>query len=112
MVMILCLIPVTLTLRGLTQYLETHAREGVVMGLVNAKLVIKNPRKPELQPMEVDALADSGSVFLVIPPHVQAQLDLEETTKKEVTRADGSKKFVPYVGPVELQYKNRTGFFG
>jgi clan AA aspartic protease len=82
------------------------------MGLVNGKLVLKNSRKAELKPMEVDALADSGSVFLCIPSHVSVQLELEELTKKEVTLADGSTKFVPYVGPVELHFKNRSGFFG
>jgi clan AA aspartic protease len=82
------------------------------MGLVNAKLLLKNPRKPELQPVEVDALADSGSVHLCIPAHVQIQLGLEEAAKKEATLADGSKRLVPYVGPVELHFKNRIGFAG
>lgn len=82
------------------------------MGLIRAKLLLMNPRKPELQPIEVDALADSGSVHLCIPPHVQIQLELEETAKKEATLADGTKKLVPYVGPVELHFKNRVGFAG
>jgi clan AA aspartic protease len=82
------------------------------MGLVNAKIVLKNPRRPDLQPVEVDALADSGAVHLCIPPHVQIQLALEEIQKKEVTVADGGKHLVPYVGPVELHFKNRVGFAG
>jgi clan AA aspartic protease len=82
------------------------------MGLVQAKVLLKNPRRPELQPMEVDALADSGAVHLCIPPHVQIQLGLEESAKKEVALADGGKKLVPYVGPVELHFKNRVGFTG
>jgi clan AA aspartic protease len=82
------------------------------MGLVNAKLVLTNPRRPDLQPVEVDALADSGAVHLCMPTHVQLQLGLEEIAKKEVTLADGGKKLVPYVGPVELRFKNRVGFTG
>jgi clan AA aspartic protease len=82
------------------------------MGLVNAKISLKNPRKPELQPIDVDARADSGSVHLCIPSHVQIQLGLEEISQKEVTLADGGKKLVPYVGPVELRFKNRVGFAG
>jgi clan AA aspartic protease len=82
------------------------------MGLVNAKLVLKNPRRPELEPVEVDALADSGAVHLCIPPHVQIQLALDEIQKKEVTLADGGKQLVPYVGPLELHFKNRVGFAG
>jgi clan AA aspartic protease len=82
------------------------------MGLTKAKLTLTNPRRPELQALEVEALADSAAVHLCIPPHVQLQLGLEESTKKEATFADGSKKLVPYVGPVELRFKNRVGFVG
>jgi clan AA aspartic protease len=82
------------------------------MGLTNAKLTLKNPPKPELVPVEVDALVDSGAVHLWIPAQVQLQLGLEEVGKKEVTLADGGRKHVPYVGPVELRFKNRTGFAG
>jgi clan AA aspartic protease len=82
------------------------------MGLTHAKLLLRNPRRPELQPVEVEALADTGSVHLCIPQHVQIQLELEEGEKKEVTLTDGGKKVVPYVGPVELRFKNRVGFTG
>lgn len=82
------------------------------MGLIRAKVILKNPRKPELHPVEVDALADSGSVHLCIPAHVQIQLGLEEAASKEATLADGRKTLVPYVGPVELHFKNRVGFTG
>jgi len=82
------------------------------VGLVTANLILRNPRKPDLQPVEVDALADTGSVHLCIPAHVQIQLGLEEVEKKEATLADGSRKLVPYVGPVELHFKNRVGFAG
>jgi clan AA aspartic protease len=82
------------------------------MGLSNAKIQLRNPRFPELEPVEVDALADTGAVHLCIPPHVQIQLRLEEIDKKEVTLADGSQKLIPYVGPIELRYKNRIGFAG
>ena len=82
------------------------------MGLVNGKVLLKNPRLPELAPVEVMALADSGAVHLCIPEHVQLQLKLEPIDNKEVTLADGSKKLVPYVGPIELRFKNRVGFAG
>jgi clan AA aspartic protease len=82
------------------------------MGLTNAKVILKNPRLPDRQPVEVDALADSGSVHLCIPAHIQIQLGLEEVEKKEATLADGSQKLVPYVGPVEIHFKNRVGFAG
>ena len=82
------------------------------MGLVNGKLVLSNPKLPDLDPVNVDALVDSGATHLCIPEHVQLQLQLHEIDSKEVTLADGSKKLVPYVGPIELHFKIRVGFAG
>ena len=83
------------------------------MGLVNAKITLLNPRKPDLASIEAaDALVDSGSVHLCIPEHVRIQLELEEIDNKEVTLADGTRKLVPYVGPIEVRFKNRIGFAG
>ncbi len=82
------------------------------MGLVTTKIILKNPNKIELKSIEVDALVDSGAVHLCIPEHIKIQLKLDEIDKKEVTLADGSKKLVPYVGPIEVRFKNRVGFTG
>jgi clan AA aspartic protease len=82
------------------------------MGLVTAMLTLINPRRPEIEPVAVDALVDTGSVHLSIPEHVRLQLRLEEQGKKEVTLADGSKRLVRYVGPIEARFKNRVGFVG
>jgi clan AA aspartic protease len=82
------------------------------MGIVTARLQLTNPRDPSLAPIEVEALADTGSVFLCIPEHVRLQLKLEPQENREVTLADGSRVSYPYVGPVILRFKNRTGFVG
>jgi clan AA aspartic protease len=82
------------------------------MGLVTAKLQLSNPRESSLAAIEVTALADTGSVFLCIPEHVRLQLQLEALERREVKLADGSRKSYPYVGPIVLRFKNRTGFVG
>ena len=82
------------------------------MGLVTAKVLLENPREPSLKGIEVETLVDSGAVHLCIPEHLQIQLKLQEIDKKEVTLADGSKKLVPYAGPVQIRFKNRVGFAG
>ena len=82
------------------------------MGLVNGNLSLRNPRLPDLERVDVEALVDSGSTHLCIPEHIQLQLQLDPIDNKEVTLADGSKKLVPYVGPIELRFKNRVGFVG
>jgi len=82
------------------------------MGLVDARIVLRNPAEPDIRPVEIEALADSGAVHLCIPEHIQIQLKLAEIDKKEVILADGSRKLVPYVGPIEIRFKNRIGFGG
>ena len=82
------------------------------MGLVYANILLKNPRKPKLKAIETQALVDSGAIHLCIPEHLQIQLKLEEIDKKEVTLADGSRRMISYVGPIEIRFKNRVGFVG
>lgn len=82
------------------------------MGLSYCMLILKNPRNPDCAAVEVPALADTGSVFLIIPEHVRLQLQLDMVSQKEVTLADGSRKMLPYVGPIEVHFKNRSAFVG
>jgi clan AA aspartic protease len=82
------------------------------MGLINVQLSLTNPRRPEIQPVTADALVDTFSVFLVIPEHIRLQLQLDEQDKKEVTLADGSRRLIPYVGPIETRFKNRVAYVG
>ncbi len=82
------------------------------MGLTTANIKISNPRRIELQPIEIEALADTGALHLCLPEPIAIQLDLESVEEREVTLADGAKKKVPYVGPVRIEYRGRTGFLG
>ena len=82
------------------------------MGIVNEKILLSNPRQPGLKALEITALADTGAVHLCIPQHVQHQLRLEPLEDREVTLADGSRRTVPYVGPIQIRFKNRLGFTG
>ena len=82
------------------------------MGLVISKITLSNPSDATVSPLTVDALADTGAVHLCIPEHLQIQLKLKELDRKEVTLADGSRKVAPYVGPIEVRFRNRIGFSG
>jgi len=82
------------------------------MGLVTAEIVLMNPRDKKIKPIKGTALVDSRAVHLIIPEHIKIQLKLEEIDKKEITISDGSKKLVPYVGPIQIKFKNRIGFAG
>jgi clan AA aspartic protease len=65
-----------------------------------------------MQPLEVKALADTGSLYLCIPESVQLQLQLESTSQKTVTTADGKRTVCPYVGPVRIEFENRECYVG
>jgi clan AA aspartic protease len=82
------------------------------MGLVMTTISLANPRYPDQRPVEVQALADTGAVHLCIPQHIAIQRRLEQYDQKEVTVADGSKRLVPYMGPIEIRFKNRVGLGG
>ena len=75
-------------------------------------LTLSNPKRGDIKPVTAEALVDTGSVFLVIPEQLCMQLQLEESSKKEVTLADGSRRSIPYVGPIETRFKNRIAYVG
>jgi len=83
------------------------------MGLARAELILSNPKSPHAAPVEVTALADTGALHLCIPDHIRLQLGLDTgALSREVTTADGRKQICPYVGPVEVNFKNRICFVG
>jgi clan AA aspartic protease len=81
------------------------------MEIVSTTILLRNARVPT-RALQVEAVADSGAVHLCIPQRVCDHLQLETLTYKEATLADGSTKSVPYVGPVEIRFKNRVGLTG
>ena len=94
--------------------LESQLRfqERTLMGLIYASLRLLNPTYPEQQGLHVRALADSGAVHLCLPEHVALQLQLRELERREVVLADGRRRSVPYMGPVEVRFANRRCFTG
>ena len=82
------------------------------MGLVRTKIRLSNPRDPAIRALETSALVDTGAVTLCIPEHVSLQLKLTAIEQREVTTADGKPHLVPYVGPLQVRFENRTCFTG
>ena len=82
------------------------------MGIIRAEIELANPAKPELKPLVVEALVDTGAMTICIPQHVAVQLALKEIETREVTTADEKSHVVPYVGPIQIKFRNRTCFTG
>lgn len=75
-------------------------------------LTLRNPRYPDLPAVEAEALADTGATFLCIPMAVAEALRLETYDHKDTTIADGTRRRLPYVGPLEVRFKNRVALGG
>lgn len=82
------------------------------MGQVQAKIKLSNPRESALAPLEVEALVDTGAITLCVPEHVAIQLNLEVLEQREVITADAQRRRCDYVGPVKIQFGNRSCFSG
>ncbi len=82
------------------------------MGLIRGCVQLLTPSRPDLHPIEVSALADTGAVHLCIPEHLAIQLHVEPLEQREVVLADGRRRTVAYVGPIEVRFKNRRCFTG
>ena len=82
------------------------------MGHVFAQIELSNPRRQELAPLDVNAMADTGALMLCIPETVASRLDLETESMRDVLVADGRSLRVPYVGPIRVAYGNRFCFVG
>lgn len=82
------------------------------MGHVVASLELSNPREPDLSPVRVQALADTGALMLCIPQRIALQLKLETESMREVSVADDPRKNVPYAGPIRVQFGKRFCYVG
>jgi clan AA aspartic protease len=82
------------------------------MGIVRTAIKLSNPRFPEMQPIEVDCLVDTGALHLCITESHMIQLKLEEYEKRPVTIADGTILQLPYVGPIKVDWQGRVSFSG
>lgn len=82
------------------------------MGHVFAEIELSNPRRPELAPMRITALADTGALMLCIPEHIALQLELQTESQREVSVADGRSMRVPYVGPIKVAFGQRFCYVG
>jgi clan AA aspartic protease len=84
------------------------------MGLVHADIELRSLTNLKLEPLVVTSLVDSGALHLCIPEHVAIQLGLDCNTadQREVMIASGERKLCPYVGPLQITFKNRKCFSG
>jgi clan AA aspartic protease len=82
------------------------------MGLVYARLSLANSRDSDIEPIQVNALVDTGSIHLCIPAQIAERLNLHRLDERKATTADGTESLVPYVGPVTVRFNSRGCYVG
>ena len=82
------------------------------MGMTRTSIFLRNPLRPEQAALQVPALADTGAAYLCLPVGVAEELGIAELERREVALADGSRRLVPYAGPVEVRFGNRRCYVG
>lgn len=65
-------------------------------------------KEEELKKETVRALVDTGEYMMCINEHIQTQLDLPFVRNTEAELADGKTQSVKGVGPVIVNFANRT----
>ncbi len=89
------------------------------MGLVYANLRLVNSEDKalarrgflpanEVKSVEVTALVDSGAYMMCLNETIQAQLDLPLINEQAFQMADGQVAKRPVVGPLEVEFANRS----
>ena len=92
------------------------------MGLAYAELELANLedlhaekrgliKSEQVRRMKATFLADTGAVMLVINEDIQVQLGASQVEERLAEFADGSVRSLPVVGPLEVRFGNRRGFF-
>lgn len=88
------------------------------MGLVYAKIRLVNfadetlhedgylPQQ-NIRSVEINAMADSGAIRLVINENTRIRLGLKIRDRIMVTLADGSKRGLDYAGPIKVIFRER-----
>ena len=89
------------------------------MGLIYAELELVSAddialerkgyiNKDEIKKEQVRALVDSGAYMMCINEHIKTQLDLAVVDTMEAELADGTLHNMDVVGPLVINFKNRT----
>ncbi len=94
------------------EYISNYILSEKMMGIIYTDITLSNARKPEIKPLTVAALVDTGAVHLCIPEHIALQLDLDAYEEREVETTDGTSRKRPYVGPILIHFDNRHCFTG
>ena len=81
---------------------------------IYADMTLENLLRPDVAPVAVGAVADSGEVVSCVPEAVAIQLglDLDHAERRPFVWADGRVREIAYAGPVGFRFKDRASIGG
>ncbi len=82
------------------------------MGIVSANITLSSARNVDLKPVSTHCIVDTGATSLCITQEIAMQLKLEELQKRDVKLANGHIIEVSYVGPLKLEFEDRSCYVG
>jgi hypothetical protein len=82
------------------------------MGYAKAKIKLSNACHPAGLSVMVEANVDPGSMLMCISPDLAAELELKTAETRHITGPDGQLHPCPYVGPLYVQFGDRSSFAG
>jgi clan AA aspartic protease len=74
---------------------------------VRAKALVANPLKPQLHPIELDCLVDTGAVMAMLPRDVIEKLEIAITGKAIVMLANDQAEAMEIAGPLSITIGDR-----
>ena len=82
------------------------------MNTAHVQIRLANAIRPELSPVEVEAVTDDEQPYLLLPARLAARLGLKAVCARHITDENGHQRFCPYMGPLLVQLDDRLCYAG
>lgn len=70
---------------------DVEPRKPPLVGVTFTKVQIGNPERPDLTPVEIELLVDTGAIYSVVPSSILEALAIRPLEREEFTLADGTR---------------------
>ncbi len=69
---------------------DEEKRRPPLVGVTFTRVQLGNPERPDLTPVEIELLVDTGAIYSVVPASVLDALAIRRLEREEFTLADGT----------------------
>ncbi len=69
---------------------DVEQRKSPPVGITFTRVQVGNPERPDLPPVEIELLVDTGAIYSVVPSSILEALAIHRLERQEFTLADGT----------------------